>query len=864
VSDVLSADGRILHLRPVRPDDAGALRALYEQASEESRRLRFFAVAGAETLDAEVRRLTRPPGDEHHALLAEDGGDVIGVAGWERLPEPGRAEFALLVADAWHGRGVGTLLLEQLVTAARAAGVRELLGDVLPENVGMSRVAAGLAPGGPVRHGDGVTVVAIPTDPDDRALSALDLRDRTAERSSLRPLLAPRSVAVVGAGRRPGGIGHEVLRNLVEYGFAGPIYAINPNADSVAGVPSYKSLAELPEPPDLVVVAVPAASVAEVLKEAKGGAAVVLSSRFGEEGPEGAERALEMLRVARSNGVRVLGPNCLGLLNTDPAVRLNATFAAGDPADAGGLAVASQSGAVGIAFLDHAARTGTGLSSFVSLGNKADISGNDLLAYWFDDPGTRAVALYLESFGNPRKFARMARALARRKPVLAVKSGRSASGQRAGASHTAAAAAPDVAVDSLFAQAGVVRTNTLGELLDAARMLVDQPLATGLRLGIAGNAGGLNVLAADATTAAGLEVPVDPLDLGAEATPQRLGEAVSALASSGRVDLLLAIFGGTRSNSPDEALDALAKAFDEAPAIPMAAVLVGLADPPATLGRRRVPVYHLPEQAVAAMGQAANYAGWRRRPLGSRPQLSDVDKERARSMVDGAVGWQPWEVTAQLLECYGIPVVPTTIASDLDTAVAAANHFGYPVVVKTADPRIVHKTDLGAVALNLPDAFSVASAYATIGARVRQNEPIVAVQPMRSGGVELVAGVVHDPLFGSLVMVGLGGVYTDLLNDRTLQLLPVTDRDAAMMWRRLRGSALLTGYRSSPAADTEALEDLLMRLGRLAEDLPEVAELDLNPLMVFPHQLVAVDAKLRLQPIGPEPDATSRALRSAE
>lgn len=858
---MLSADGRILHLRAVRATDAAALRRLYSEATDHSRRLRFFSATGPEQLEGEVARLTRPDGHDHCAMLAGDSDRVIGVASWERLAEPEKAEFAVLVADDWHGRGVGTLLLEQLAAAARRNGIKELVGEVLAENAGMSRVAAGLAPGRPVRHDGGVNLVGIPTTPDELALSALDGRDRVAERSSLRPLLAPRSVAVVGAGRRRGGVGHEVLRNLVEYGFGGSVYAVNPNATLIAGIPCYPSISELPEPPDLLVIAVPAPAVTGVLRQAKGGAAIILSSGFGEDGPAGIEHQQEMLRVARAGGIRVLGPNCLGLLNTDPAVRLNATFAADTPLNQGGLAVASQSGAVGIAFLDHAARTGTGLSSFVSLGNKADISGNDLLAYWFDDPATRAVALYLESFGNPRKFARTARALARRKPVLAVKSGRSVSGQRAGASHTAAAAAPDVAVDSLFAQAGVVRTDTLGEMLDAARTLVDQPLSAGTRLGILGNAGGLNVLAADAAASAGLQMPVDALDLGAGASPQRLGQAISALASSGDVDLLLTIFGGTRSNSPDEALAAIATSLDTAPAIPAAVVLVGVTDPPATLGARRVPVFGLPEPAVAALGRAAAYAQWRRRPLGSRPSLPNVDTASARAIVDGKQGWQPWEVAAELLACYGIPVVSTEIATDLDGAVAAANHLGYPVAVKTADPAIVHKTDLGAVRLNLPDAFSVANAYETIAAALRRTDPTVAVQPMCRGGVELVAGVVHDPLFGSLVMVGLGGVHTDLLGDRSLQLLPVTDLDAAAMWRRLRGSALLTGYRSSPPADTQALEDLLCRLGRLAEDLPEVAELDLNPLTVLPHRLMVLDAKLRLQPVGTEPDPVLRVLK---
>jgi acyl-CoA synthetase (NDP forming)/GNAT superfamily N-acetyltransferase len=872
--DALAADGRIVHLRPVRPEDRDALRELYLSVSDESRHFRFFSF-GTGQVDIEVERLVRPGGTDHFAVVALDRERLVGAASYERLGESDRAEFAVLVADDYHGRGVGTLLLEELSGQARRTGIREIVGDVLASNAGMLRVVTGFAPDALIRYDSGVMHVCLPTDPDELALSALDLRERTAERHSLRPLLAPASVAVAGAGRTPGGIGHEVLRSLAE-NFTGRLYAVNPNAEEVAGVRCYSSVSALPEPVDLVVVAVPAEAVNSVLADAgSAGArtAVVLTSGLGENGPHGRAMQAEVLRTARANGIRLVGPNCLGVINADPQVRLAGTFAGPLPGS-GGLAVASQSGAVGIAILEHAARTGTGVSTFVSLGNKADVSGNDLLAYWYDDEATRAVALYLESFGNPRKFARVARAVARRKPVLAVKSGRSAGGQRAGASHTAAAAAPEVAVDSLFAQAGVVRTDTLGELLDAARMLVDQPLPAGFRLGIVGNAGGFNVLAADAADAAGLRVPEaeaaggNPVDLGAGAAPAELGRALLRMAGSGEVDAVLAVFCATRANDPADALAAIGRAADEVSELPVAVVLIGFDDPPAHLGTRRAPVYALPEQAVRALGHGAQYANWRSQPLGTRPVLTDVYPAKARSIVDAALaaggGWQPLPVIAELLRCYGIPVVPSVVTSDLESTVEAADRIGYPVVVKAADPGIVHKSDLGLVRLGLSSAQAVADAYTAIGATLRMRQPAVVVQPMRQGGVELVAGVVHDRLFGSLVMVGLGGVHTDLLGDRAFQLLPVTDVDAAAMWRRLRGAPLLTGFRGSPPGDTPALDDLLVRLGRFAEDLPEVAELDLNPLLVFPQGVAAVDAKLRLQRTGPEPDPTRRTLRQPE
>ncbi len=869
--DMLTADGHIITVRPIEPGDAEALAYLYQDMGDRSRYMRFFSY-GKAPVDDEVSRLTRPPGPEHYGVVADDRGQLVGVASYERLSDPSKADFAVVVADEWQGRGVGTLMLEQLAGFAHTHGIAELVGDVLRANGPMLQVAAGLAAQGqPPATMDGQTVVRIPTKFSEATLAAQDARERLAERHSLRPLFAPRSVAVAGAGRAAGGIGHEVLTNLTSHGFTGHVYAVNPHATQIAGVPCYPSVSAIPDGVDLVVVAVPAELVSSVLDDAGAAgarAAVILTAGFGEVGASGAEMQQEMLRVARRHGMRLIGPNCLGILNSDPQVRLAATFAADLPTEANGLAVAAQSGAVGIALLDHARRTGLGVSTFVSLGNKADVSGNDLLSYWFDDPATQAVALYLESFGNPRKFARVARAVARRKPVLAVKGGRSDGGQRAGASHTAAAASSEVAVDSLFAQAGVIRADGLGELLDVARILVDQPLPGGNRVALVGNAGGLNVLAADAAEASGLKVPQiaspgNPLDLGAGATPVALGDALRRIAAEGEVDAVVAIFGATRSNDPQAAMAEIGCAADEFPELPMAAVLVGVTGAPPYLGKRRIPVYDLPEQAMRALGHAARYAHWRQEPLGTVPVLADVDTAQARSIVEQAQpGWQPWDTAAGILGCYGIPVLPTRMVTGLDDAVAAATRLGYPVVLKAADPDLVHKTETGGVRLNLRDAAAVASAYQAIAAALRQNSPAVLVQRMRSGGVEMTAGVVHDQLFGSLVMTGLGGIHTELLADRTFQLVPVTDRDATAMWQRLRAARLLTGYRGSSASDITSLENVLLRLGRLAEDLPEVAELDLNPLLVFPNGVCAVDIKLRLAPAGAEPSATARTLRT--
>jgi acyl-CoA synthetase (NDP forming)/GNAT superfamily N-acetyltransferase len=858
--DALTMQGRIVHIRPVEPDDEAAIRDLHDRVSSNSRYLRFFSAGAAP--QSEVRRLTRPPDSDHLAVVVEDAGTVVCVASYEKINAT-QADFAVLVDDEHHGQGIGTLVLEHLAAAARRAGIDTLVGDVLAVNTRMLKVSADLAPGVRRSIGEdlGTRRVEVPTLPDEAALAAVGARDRTAEHQSLRPLFAPASVAVVGAGRKPGGIGHEVLTALVDGGYRGALYPVNPHADVIAGRPAYPTVGAIGSHVDLAVIAVPAPAVADVVSDCAAAgvsAAVILTDGLGE--------STDLVRTAHAHGMRLVGPNCIGILNTDPAVNLTATFAPSLPLP-GGLAIASQSGAVGIAILEAAGRTGTGVSSFVSLGNKADISGNDLLAYWYDDPATRAVALYLESFGNPRRFAWVARALARRKPVLAVKSGRSSGGRRAGASHTAAAAAPDVAVDTLFNQAGVIRTDTLAELLDTARVLVDQPLPNGVRLGIVGNAGGLNVLTADAAESARLTVPPalgNPVDLGAEASPETLRAALSGLATSGEIDALVVTFVATRTNDAPGTLEAIGMAADAVPDVPIVAVVVGVPDPPAALGARRVPVYPLPEDAVRALGRAAHYAEWRRRPIGDRPELSSVDSQRARAVIREASpgGWQPPAVAEALLDAYGIPTVPARVATDIGEAVRLATELGYPVAVKAADPNVVHKSDIGAVWLNLSGPEAVRRAYIAIATVLGVSTPDVIVQRMAPSGVELVAGLVHDPRFGSLVMAGLGGVQTDLLGDRSFRLLPLTTADAHDMWCSLRSAPLLTGYRGSEPADTGAVEDLLLRLGRLAEEVPEVAELDLNPVLAGPDGAVAVDVKLRLAPIGNEPDPYLRTLKA--
>jgi acyl-CoA synthetase (NDP forming)/GNAT superfamily N-acetyltransferase len=881
--DALLMDGRIVHVRLVSEGDREALSALYTRASPRSRYLRFFS-AGI-SIDREVQRLVML-GDDHVALVAEHDGLAVGVASYEILSGD-QAELAILVDDAWQGDGIGSLLIEHLAAVARRGGIQELVGDVLASNVTMLRTGASLAPGIVRQHGDDPEVVRIhiPTQPDERALAAAGARDRTAEHNSLRPLLAPASVAVIGVSRSQRGVGYEILRAVLASGFTGRTYPVNPHARTIDGLDCYPSVGAIPEHADLAIVAVPAPRVERVIEEcgaAHVGAAVVLSSGFGETGPSGVATEERLLALARRHDIRIVGPNCIGVVNTDPWVRLNATFAPDSPM-LGHLAVASQSGAVGVAILDSAERRGVGISTFVSLGNKIDVSTNDLLSFWYDDLTTKAVALYVESFGNPRRFAWLARALSTRKPILAVKSGRSASGRRAGSSHTAAAAAPDVAVNTLFRQAGVLRMDTLGELLDAARLLTEQPLPAGDRVAIVGNAGGLNILAADAAEAAGLEIVefsttlqqrfadltphfagvANPVDLGADAPPATIGRAIRTLGSSGEADALVVTLVATRTNDLPGALVALSEAADDQPHLPIVAVVVG-GNSPHTLGRGNVPVYELPEDAVRSLGHACWYARWRREPTGSKPALARIDRKAARRIIAAALGdsagWQPVAVAHALMACYDIPLLETRLAASIESAEEMARDLGFPIVMKATKPGLVHKSELGGVHLGLSNELAVREAYLAIAHSLDEAEPQVALQRMVQTGAELVVGVAHDFLFGSLVMVGLGGVQTDLLRDRSFRALPLTDRDATAMRHELRAAPLLTGYRGNPAMDTGALEQLLLRVAELAEDFPEISELDLNPVVDIRRGVAALDVKLKLQPVGDEPDAYVRSL----
>ena len=663
----------------------------------------------------------------------------------------------------------------------------------------------------------------------------------------------------------------------------GPIYPVNPRADEIAGLTVYPSLAAVPGPVDLAVVAVPSGAVMDVVRDAiakEVHGLVVLTAGFGEVGDHATQDGLRDL--ARGNGLRLVGPNCIGVVNT--AIGLDATFAPFAPVP-GRIAMQSQSGALGITLLERSARMGLGVSTFVSVGNKADVSGNDLLQYWEDDPGTDVVLLYLESFGNPRKFARIARRVSRNKPIVAVKSGRSSAGVRAASSHTAAMASPDVAVDALFRQTGVIRVDTLDELFDMALVLGSQPLPAGPRVAVVGNSGGPMILATDACVGAGLEVPelsddtqaalraavdpnasvVNPVDLVAGATPENYEQALDTVLDDEGIDAVIVVSTPTFAAPPAEVADVVGRVAGRTPKPVLGCFLAAPGLPPLLVGDERpggVPVFASPEPAARALARAADYAAWRRTPPGTIPSLDDLDLAAARAVVDTFLaespdgGWLAPAAVTDVLAAVGVPVVRDQEVTGAESAAQVAADLGFPVALKAAGADIVHKSDIGGVALDLLSADAVAAAYRSMAERIGPAMTGALVQQMAAPGVETIVGVVQDPLFGPLLMFGMGGTATELLGDRSFRILPVTDDDVAELVRSLRLSPLLFGYRGAPMADVEALEDLLHRVARLAGAVPEIAELDVNPVIVSSGGAIAVDARLLARPVpaGPPPD----------
>ncbi len=871
-ADVILADGTLAVIRQVRAEDEAALNGFANRCCDESLPTRClgFSRRNPHTYVAHVL------GDQTTlALIAEANGLLLGLGTAEPLNDA-TSEVALLVVDDARGDGVGALLLEHLAAMALSRGVTHLEASVLPDNHLMLSVLADSGFETARTSNREVVLVGLTTGVSEKSLALADAREFRAEENSLAPLLRPASVVVVGVRSNGTGIGATVLRLIRSGGFQGWVAAIHPRASSLAGVPAFSSLADVPRPVDLVVLCVPAAVAPDVLAAAADigvRAAVVISSGFSETGTDGAELQARLLSSARTHSIRVVGPNCLGILCNAPAVRLNATFNEDVPPP-GSLAVASQSGGVGIVVMDLARELGVGVHTFISLGNKADVSSNDLLAAWYDDPDIRAAALYLESFGNPTKFARFARRFAERKPLLAVVGGRSAGGSRAGASHTAAAATPAVGVEALFSQAGVIACDSAEELVQAALFLAEQPLPQGRRLGILSNAGGMAVLAADEAAELGLDVPEfsgklrnllaavahhttgtsNPVDGGAGVLPTEFAMMADTILASGEVDALLIVPVATGVSDGVATMTELARVRGKHPKLPVVAVpLGGLVS---VDGEPRLTSYRSTSTALRALGRAVRYAEWLAVPRG-RLHLSGPDEVVARRKdvrallpSNGADTWLRPDQANVLLAPYGIKPLGRTVHNTHD-AEAVASEIGFPVALKVADADVVHKTERGLVRVGLRTPEDIRDAMNHFS-RELHGEPAVLVQPVVQG-IEIALGVIHDRAFGPLVMVAAGGVATSVWDDRVFLVPPLSDADAARALRSLKVWPLLTGFRGAEAADIDALITMVVNVGRLAVDLPEVAELDLNPVLVGPTGCAVVDVKTRLsEPVGPD------------
>ena len=898
---VLLRDGSSATIKLAKSADQTALTAFFDRLSQETLRQRFFTVsAPSETQIEEFCDSENP--EQRFTLLVYRGmegePEVIAAATYA-VEKENSAEFAVAVADEYQGEGLGSVLLERLATVAAQHGITHFSALTQDQNRAMLEVFR--RSGFKIRedHSAGYATVDLSLIPSRDSVQISAMRDRVFTVASMRPFFKPKSVAVIGTSRRPSNVGHRILKELYSSGFLSSIYAVNPSTPQVfvkdVGVLNcLPSITAIPTNIDLAVICVPPRLALPAIDECatKGvRALVVISAGFAETGDAGQSLQQEMLEKARGYGMRIVGPNCLGILNTDPEVRLNASFSPIYP-EHGNIAMFSQSGALGLAVLGLARRMKLGLSSFVSIGNKVDVSGNDLLLYWEDDPQTAVILMYIEALKNPLRFARIARRVSRRKPLLCVKGGISSAGQRAAGSHTAALAGSDVPVDALFRQSGVIRCENLDEMFHIAAALSCQPLPEGPRVGVVTNAGGPGILCADGCEAAELSVPelseetqrtlranlpaaastLNPVDTLAAATPDQFRRTVATMLLTEEVDALAVIYIPVGVADDTEVLDGIRRGVTDARSqgITNKPVLLcpmfGESDcPPLQCGDETLPTYAFPETVALVLGQMHRYHAWTQRPLSRFVDFIDANTRKVRAICRKAVrdrgaGWMTAEEIEALMGHMNLPYAAAKLARTADEAVAAADGFGYPVAVKLSSHTLVHKTEVGGVVLGLESADAVRQAFNDIRGRLEERQQAdamdgVLVQPMLEQGVEIMIGVSEDPTFGPLIAFGLGGIYVEILRDVTFRITPLSERDADLMLHEIRGRRLLEGYRGHPAADEEALKELLLRISLLVEEVPEIVELDLNPVFALPpgQGCRIADARIRLEPMGKRP-----------
>lgn len=868
-ADVVLSDGGTVHVRPVCPDDADRLVAFHGRLSHQSVYYRFFSPRPRLSAD-DVRRFTTVDYDNRMALVALLGDDLIGIASYDKWPGRRDAEVAFTVDDEHQGRGVATVLLEHLAVVARSHGITRFTAEVLPENRRMLSVFKRAGFEAHSAFADGVIAVEMGILETDAALEAMHEREHVAEARSIARLLAPRTVAVIGAGEHRGTVGHEVLRNLIDHGFTGAVYPVHPTAHAIASVRAWPTVLEVPDDVDLAVISVPASEVLKVVeqcarKRVRG--LIVLAAGFGEVDVAGATAERELVSIAHRHGMRLLGPASMGVISTVPEVSMHATFA---PVSLrpGRVAFSSQSGPLGVALLEQARRAGVGISHFVALGNKADVSTNDFLQFWEGDDATAVIALHIASFGNPRKFTRIARRVSRTKPIVAVKTG---------------GGDTDGTVDALFRQTGVIPVNQLAELFDVARVLESQPLPSGARVAVLSNAHGALPLAQAAVAHWGLELAeigsdarahlasalptgasvTNPIDLTFGAEPSDYDVGLRTVLAEDGVDSALVIFASPLPSRVEDIASVIVAAHVSHPEKPVLASVLGLGDR-ALHGETTstVPAFAFPETAVATLARVTEHALWKRRPEGLVPDVDalGVDLGRAAVLVQHALDVRPsgtllpWSVAADLLGSFGIGVARGVAVTSVEAAVDAADALGYPVALKATGMTRRGRSEAAGVALDLHDARGVRAAYGRMQQSLGVGMAEALVQAMIDPGLETAVGIRHDPTFGPVVTFGLGGAFARAIADTATRVTPLTDRDAYDLVRAARAWSVL----AEGDYAIEAVEDLLLRVGLLADWVPEVAELSMNPVLVSASSAIAVDVSVRVSPAPADPMAEAR------
>ncbi len=862
-ADVLLRDGRAAHIRPIRADDADLLVEFYARVSDRSKYYRFFSPM-PQLSERDIKRFTQVDHDQRVALVLLLQGKMIAVGRYDVVGDA-EAEVAFLVEDAQQGRGIGQLLLEHLAQAARERGIERFTAEVLPDNNKMIhtfrdagyRVASG--------YEDGVLTLEFSIDPTDTSIGVMRGREHRAEAASIERFFNPRSVAVIGASRRQDTIGQVLVRNLVNADFTGRVYAVNPSAAAVSGLPAFRTINDIPDEVDVAIVAVPAESVNDVVLDcaAKGvHGMIVISSGFAETGEEGRQRQRHLVGLSRSYGLRLIGPNCLGVINTDPRVQVNASLSQVMP-PRGRAGFFCQSGALGSAILEKVQNRGLGLTTFVSAGNRADVSGNDLLQYWEEDDATEVVLLYLESIGNPRKFSRIARRVSLRKPIIAVRSGRTTQGVPMGHAVRRISAPPE-ALDAMFRQAGIIQVDTLEEMFDVAQLLAHQPLPKGRRVAIVGNSDALGLLAADAAAAVGLVVS-RATTLHAEPSAEDFEDALDEAIDDDEVDAVISVYIPPLNISGEDVANVLA-AVGEQSDKPLVTSFLGAEGLPELLrvpdvagsaaGRGSVPSYPAVESAVRALAKVVGYALWLRTPDSPVPDVAEADVATARRIVNEVLSIHPTGTdltrgqTQELLAAYGIELWDAVAVGSLKQAQAAGKALKWDVVLKATAEGMRERPDLAHVWRNIDSAAEMKSAWDSLSALVR--DPAAAqfvVQKCAPPGVPIAVRSMEDPLFGPVVSFGLGGPIIDLINDRAYRIPPLGGRDVADLVREVKSSPLLFGYRGAEPVDVAAVESLIGRIAQLQNDLPQVSQLELPLVLAGVDGVSVLTATARVAPV---------------